>query len=64
MLVNNIYQSKHNEEYLNDVSVSHGDESTEESVAESNDSGHDDGNLLVEVEDDLERGAECSEDGG
>ena len=58
------YQPEHNEEDLDDVGVGHGDETSEKGVAQGDDGGHDDGDLLVDVEDDLERGAEGTEDGG
>ena len=58
------HQAKHDEEDLDDVGVGHGDEPTQEGVAEGDHGGHDDGDLLVDVEDDLERGAESAEDGG
>ena len=57
-------EAEDNEEDLDDVSVGHGDEATQQGVAEGDHGGHDDGNLLVDVEDDLERGAESAEDGG
>ena len=58
------YQTKNNEENLNDICVCDRYEASKECVTESNDGGHDDGDLLVDVEDDLERGAEGAEDGG
>ena len=51
------HQSENNEEDLNDVSVSHRDEASQQSVAQSYHCGHDDGHLLVQVQDDLEGGA-------
>ena len=51
------YQPEHNEEDLDDVGVGHGDEAPEKGVAQGDDGGHDDGDLLVDVEDNLERGA-------
>ena len=58
------YQSENNEKDLNDVCVSDRDESSKKSVTERNNSRHDDGDLLVEVQDDLESGAQSSQDGG
>ena len=51
------HQSEDNEEDLNDVSVSHRDEASQQSVAQSYHCGHDDWHLLVQVQDDLESGA-------
>ena len=58
------HQPEHDEEDLDDVGVGHGDETPEERVAQGDYGGHDDGDLLVDVEDDLERGAEGTKDGG
>ena len=57
------YQTKNNEENLNDICVCDRYEASKECVTESNDGGHDDGDLLVDVEDDLEGGSQSSEDG-
>ena len=51
------HQAEDNEEDLDDVSVSHRYEASQQSVAQSYHCGHDDGHLLVQVQDDLESGA-------
>ena len=51
------HQPEHNEEDLNDVSVGHRYEASQQGVAQRYHCRHDDGDLLVQVQDDLQSGA-------
>ena len=48
------YQSNSNKEDLDNISVGNRNEAPKKSVAKSDDCGHDDGDLLVEVENNLQ----------